>query len=101
MDYEEIKRQKLEELQRRKEEEQAMMEAEEKIGSAAKALLTEEARARLTNVGLVNKELYLRTLQAVLYLQRAGQLQRKVGEKEIKVLLEKLRNKREIQIKRK
>jgi len=101
MDYEEMKRKKLEELQEKKEEEARVLEAEAKIASLAKNLLTEEARARLNNVGLVNKELYLKTVQAVLYLQRAGQLQGKLGEKEVKALLEKLSNKREITIKRK
>jgi len=99
MDYEELKRQKLEDLKKRQEEEQ--VEAEAKIGSAVRSLLSEPARTRLNNVRLVNKELYLRAVQAILYLQRAGQLQGRLEESDLKLLLDRMRNKREIKIKRK
>ncbi len=97
MDYEEMKKRKMEELQRRQMEE----EASAKISSMLRALLTEDARTRLNNVKLVNNELYLKAVQAILYLQRAGQLQGKVGDEEVKALLEKMNVKREIIIKRK
>ena len=97
MDYEEMKKRKMEELQRRQMEE----EASAKISSMLRALLTEEARTRLNNVKLVNNELYLKAVQAILYLQRAGQLQGKLGEEEVKALLEKMGVKRKISIKRK
>lgn len=97
MDYEELKRRKTEALEKRQMEE----ESEARISSMLRGVLTEEARARLGNVRLVNKELYLKAVQAVIYLQRAGQLQEKVGEEELKELLERLRSKREITIKRK
>jgi len=97
MDYEEMKKKKMEELQRRQLEE----EAEAKISSMLRTLLDEKARTRLNNVKLVNKELYLKAVQAILYLQKAGQLQGKVGENEVKALLEKMNAKREISIKRK
>jgi len=101
MDYEEMSQKKLEEQQKRRLREQERLEAEERITSVVKALLTEEARARLNNVGLVNQELYLRVVQAVAYLHQAGQLNGKVSEPELKVLLEKLGKKREISIRRK
>jgi len=97
MDYEEMKKRKMEELQQRQMEE----EAEAKISSMLRSLLDDKARERLGNVKLVNKALYMKAVQAILYLQRAGQLQGKLGEEEVRALLEKLGVKREITIKRK
>jgi len=85
----------------KKNQEEARQQAEEKISASVRPLLTEEARNRLNNVGLVNKKLYLKTVQLVLYLQQAGQLQGKISGQELKLLLDKMRNKREITIKRK
>lgn len=98
MDLEEAKKKKMEELKQRQEEEQAN---EEKISTVVRPLLTEEARNRLNNIGLVNKSLYLKTVQLILYLQQAGQLQGKVSDQELKTLLEKMSKKREMTIKRK
>jgi len=101
MDLEEAKKQKLQELRKKQLEEQAQAEAEAKISLAVKSLLEEQARTRLNNVKLVNKELYFKAVQAILYLQRAGQLQGKLSEDALKNLLDRLRDKREIKIKRK
>ena len=101
MDYEEIKGQKMEEMKKRQREEEMQEMAEAKIALAIRSLLSEEARNRLNNVKVVNKQLYLKAVQAILYLQRAGQLQGKIEEQELKMLLEKLRNKKEIKITRK
>ena len=101
MDYEEIKRQKMEELKTRQIEEEMQERTEAKIALVIRSLLSEEARNRLNNVKIVNQQLYLKTVQSILYLQNAGQLQGKVGEQELKMLLEKLRNKKEIKITRK
>ncbi len=101
MDYDESGEQKLQELRKRQLEEQAVLEAEAKINSAVRSLLTEEARTRLNNVRLVNKEQYLKTAQIILYLQKAGQLQGKISEDELKQLLDRVSSKREIKIRRK
>ena len=101
MDYDELGKQRLEELRKRQLEEQAVLEAEAKINSAVRSLLTEEARTRLNNVRLVNKEQYLKVAQVILYLQKAGQLQGKIGEEELKQLLDRMSSKREIKIRRK
>ena len=101
MEYEEIKRQKMEELKKRQLDEEMQEETEAKIALITRTLLTEEARNRLNNVKIVNKPLYLKTVQSILYLQNAGQVQGKIGEQELKMLLEKLRNKKEIKITRK
>ena len=65
---------------------QAQIEAEAKIASVLRGLLTETARTRLNNVKLVNRELYLKAVQAILYLANAGQLQGKLGEEELRSL---------------
>jgi programmed cell death protein 5 len=100
MDYEEAKRQKLEELQRKQLEEQQRIEAEEKIAVAVRSLLSEEAKSRLGNVALVNKGLYLKAAQVILFLQESGRLQGKISDEELKLVLERLSSKREIKIKR-
>jgi len=101
MEYEEARRRKLEEFQKNRLEEQAAAEAETKLDLAVRNLLTEEARQRLNNVRLVNRQLYLKAVQVILYLAKAGQLQGRLGEEELKALLEKVRDKKEIKIRRK
>lgn len=101
MEAEEFKKRKLEELKKRQAEEEMREEAESKIDFAVRNLLSEAARTRLSNVRLVNNELYLKAAQVILYLANDGQLQGRLEEPELKLLLEKLRNKREIKITRK
>lgn len=101
MDYEEAKRQKLEELQKKQLEEQQREEAEGRIAMAVRSLLSEEARTRLSNVALVNRELYLKAAQVILFLQESGRLKGKISDDELKLVLERLSSKREIKIKRK
>lgn len=101
MDYDESGKHRLQELRKRQLEEQAVLEAEAKINSAVRSLLTEEARTRLNNVRLVNKEQYLKVAQVILYLEKAGQLQGKISEDELKQLLDRMSSKREIKIRRK
>ena len=64
-------------------------------------LLTDEAKTRVNNIKLVNKELYLTVAQSLLYLQKSGEINGKLGDFELKNLLERLSQKREIKIKRK
>lgn len=101
MKYDEIKEQRMEELKKRQLEEERQEETEAKIALITRSLLSDEARNRLNNVKIVNQQLYLKTVQSILYLQNAGQLQGKIEEQELKMLLEKLRNKKEIKITRK
>ena len=101
MEYDEIKGQRMEELKKRQLEEERQEETEAKIALIIRSLLTDEARNRLNNVKIVNQQLYLKTVQTILYFQNAGQLQGKMDEEELKMLLEKLRNKKEIKITRK
>lgn len=104
---EEIKRKKMQEMQRQAapspaEAEQAEAEMEAQLDSMLRSVLTPEAKARLANIRLVNKELYLKVAQSLLYLARAGQLPGKLDDDQLKSLLEKARGqKRDISIKRK
>jgi len=105
MNPEEIKEKRINEL-REKYAEQAQqqerqIELEKQIDSALKLVLTEEAKSRLSNVRLVNRDLYLKTAQSLIYLYKSGKIQEKIQEEELKKLLEQLSAKREISIKRK
>jgi programmed cell death protein 5 len=102
---EEIKARKLQELRERQlqkqKEEQKNSQAEMQLEMLLKQLLSPEAKTRLSNVRMVNQELYGKTVQAVIYLANAGQFKGKIGEGELKALLAKLNPKKEITIKRK
>ena len=104
-DAEEIKQKKLEELKQQyvqqQTEEQKQLEAEAQLSALLRKILTDEARTRLNNVKLVNRELYLKTSQTIMYLVQAKRLQGKMNEAELKELLLKLSAKKEINIKRK
>lgn len=105
MNEENLKQKKLEELQeqmkQQQEAEQKEIEMENKVNSMLKQTLSEEARQRLNNVKLVNKELYMRAFQAIMGLQQQGYLKERLSEAQVKEILMKLKNNREINIKRK
>ena len=102
---EEIKKKKMQEMQQsagQQEAEQAQAQMEAQLDSMLRSVLTPEAKSRLSNIRLVNKELYLKVAQSLLYLAKAGQVQGKIDDAQLKTLLEKARGpKREISIKRK
>jgi DNA-binding TFAR19-related protein (PDSD5 family) len=105
MEQEEIKQKRINELKEKyaqqAEEQQRRTELENQIDSAMKLVLDENARTRLYNVRLVNKELYFKTAQSLIYLYKTGKVQEKIGETQLKKLLEQLSEKREINITRK
>ncbi|MFH1587038.1 MAG: DNA-binding protein [Candidatus Diapherotrites archaeon] len=100
-----IRKRKMEELKQQyaqqNSEEHRQLEAESQLSAVLRKVLTDEARARLNNVKLVNKDLYLRVSQALLYFVQANRLQGKMGDAELKDLLSKMSAKKEINIKRK
>ncbi len=100
-EQERLRQQRLVEIKKRYEEKQREVEAESKLNQVVRALLSEEAKARLNNVKLVNRELYLKAVQAIIYLHESGKIAAKLSEEQLRQLLEALRNKREIKIKRK
>jgi programmed cell death protein 5 len=81
-------------------EEAKQEKVEEQLEESLKMVLTQEAKMRLGNVKLVNRELYYKAVQAILYLARSGRITGKIDDVQIKQLLEKLSVKREISIKR-
>jgi DNA-binding TFAR19-related protein (PDSD5 family) len=103
MNLEEIKQKKINELRERYQqqlrEQEKQIELENQIDRALKLILSEEAKSRLYNVRLVNRELYLKTAQSLIYLYKTGKINGKISEAELKSLLEKLSEKKEINIK--
>lgn len=77
------------------------IEAELQLGAIARKLLDDKARERLNNVRLVNRNLYISAVQALVMLAREGRIAGKVGEEELKAVLQNLGEKREIKIRRK
>lgn len=104
-DYEELKQKKIEELKRRyadqQEAEEKRLEAEMQISSILRTLLSEGARTRLNNVKLVNRELYIKAAQAIIYLYQSGNFNGKMSEDNLKELLQKLSMRKETKIRRK
>lgn len=90
-----------ERMMQRQIDEQKRAEQEMQVDALLKGILTQEAKTRLSNVRLVNQELYEKAIQAVLYLANAGQLSGKLNEEDLKALLSRLNAKKEITIKRK
>lgn len=82
-------------------ERQKALEAEAQLNRVVKTLLDDSARERLNNVKLVNSELYMKAVQAIIYLYNSGKIQEKISEAQLLQLLQTLRNKREITIRRK
>ncbi len=82
-------------------ERQKALEAEAQLNRVVKTLLDDSARERLNNVKLVNSELYMKAVQAIIYLYNSGKIREKISEAQLLQLLQTLRNKREITIRRK
>ena len=100
-ELDEIKQRKMEELKKKYEQQQTEFQQEQQLDAMMRQMLSEKAKARLGNVKLVNSELYFKAVQAIIYLCKAGQVRGKLEEDQLKSLLKKLGEKREIQVKRK
>ncbi len=72
----------------------------EQIEETMRIALTPEAKNRLNNIRLVNQELYLKAAQTIIFLYNQGKIRGKIDEMQLKQLLEKFSEKREIKIKR-
>ena len=105
MEYNDIREQKLKELKtqlaEQQEKQRKQEDAEIQIDEVMKTVLSTEARTRLANVRLVNKQLYLKTAQLIIYLYRTGKITGKMTEQQLKEILKKLSEKKEVKIKRK
>ncbi|MFH1256302.1 MAG: DNA-binding protein [Candidatus Diapherotrites archaeon] len=106
-ELEQLKQKKMEEMKKRmdseQQQEQAEAQAEMQLNALLRKLLTDEARTRMNNVAMVNKALYLKASQTIVYLFQAGQVEGKLDDVQVKKLLEKLSaaGKKEINIRRK
>ena len=105
-ELDQLRKQRLEELKQKMGQQQSAEgqanEAEMQLDAVLRQVLSPEAKARLSNVQLVNRELYLKAAQTIVYIARSGKLQQKISDEELKRLLEKLQpKKKEINIKRK
>ncbi len=104
-DYNGLREQRMKELKsqlaEQQEKQRKQAEAETQLDDTLKMLLEPEAKARLANVKLVNSQLYLKTAQVILYLYKTGKAAGKINDEQLKELLKKLSEKKEITIKRK
>ena len=100
-EMDEIKQRKMEEVKKQYEEQQAEHQMEQQLESMMRTVLTDKAKARLANIKMVNKEIYFKAVQAVIYLYNAGQITGKLDDEELKSLLKKLTEKKEMKIRRK
>lgn len=102
MNEDTIRMKKIEEmLEKSRSRQEQELQAELKINQVLNKLLTDEAKARLNNVRLVKKELFQAALQTIVYLAQQGQIESKIDDQQLKSLLEKLIEKKEISIRRK
>lgn len=101
-----VRMQKAEELKRRLAEQQAsqarVQEAEQQLDGILSRILSVEAKQRLSNVKLVNQNLYFLAARNLIAMAKSRGLAGKLSDDGVKALLKKLSNtKREIRIKRK
>ncbi|MBS3057187.1 MAG: hypothetical protein J4415_01005 [Candidatus Diapherotrites archaeon] len=107
LDIEELKRRKMEEMKQKFAGQEATeqhaafaaQEQEAQLDAIMRKLLEPEAKARLANVRLVNKDLYFRAVQSVMYLAQQSGGKEKLNDYQVKRILERLSGaKREIRI---
>ena len=97
-----LKQKKIQELMEKANAQKDQEIAEQaKINQILNAFLTDPAKERLSNVRLVNKNLFQNALQAIVFLAQQGKIEQKIDDDEMKVLLERLNQKKEINIRRK
>ncbi len=106
LEEEEIKSKKLNELKQQallqqKQQEKELV-AEQQVDYILRQVLTPEAKQRLSNIRLVNKQLYLQVAQGLIQLVKAKQIDEKISDEQLKALLENVssRGRKEINIKR-
>lgn len=105
MNEESLRQKKLEELKqlysKQQEEEQKESEAQMQASSILKKFVDENGIERLSNVKLVNKELYFKAVGAVMQLAQKGYVNGKISDEQAKHILMQLKTDREFTIKRK
>lgn len=92
-----IKKRMMEQQQLREQQKQL----ESQLEANTRKFLTDEARTRLTNIKLVDYEKYLKVSQLIMYAVQNNQIKGKIGEEELKALLMRISQKKEMKIRRK
>ena len=72
-------------LSEKKEQEEQQAQAELQLENVLRSAMAPEAKARLSNVKIVNKELYWKAAQAIFYLFQNGKLEGKIQDNETRV----------------
>ncbi len=101
MELDDIKKKKLEELKQKQLQEQQSMELEQQIDAKLREILETPAKERLTRVRMINPQRYSQVVAGLMQLSQTGRLGKKISDEELKKLLLKLSEKKEIKIKRK
>ena len=82
-------------------QQQQMAEAQQALKSIMSQILEPKARERLANLKVVKPELAMQLEMYLAQLAQSGQIQSKLTDEQIVLILRKLSEKREIKIKRK
>ena len=105
MSEEEIKKKMLEQKMQQhlamQSQNQQMAEAQQALKSIMSQILEPKAKERLANLKVVKPELAMQLEMYLAQMAQAGQIQSKLTDEQIVLILRKLSEKREIQIKRK
>ena len=73
----------------------------QQLESIIRIILTPEAKERLSNIKLVNQELYFKVAQFLFQMYQAGQINNKIDDFQLKSILSRVQPKKEIKIVRK
>jgi len=79
----------------------AQIEAEQQLKKMLSLILESDARLRLNTIKSANPKLYMKAVQTLIQLYNLGHIKEKLSDSELKELLAKINEKREITIKRK
>ncbi|MBI4162288.1 MAG: hypothetical protein HY513_01280 [Candidatus Aenigmarchaeota archaeon] len=107
MSEEEIKKRMLQEKMQQhmamqsQSQQQQMAEAQQALKAIMSQILEPKARERLANLKVVKPELAMQLEMYLAQLAQAGQIQAKLTDEQVVLILRKLSEKREITIKRK
>jgi programmed cell death protein 5 len=82
-------------------EQEKSVEKMQQIEVMLRTILEPEAKARLSNIKVVNQELYYKVAQVIFQLYKSDQLNGRVDEETLKHILSRIQQKKEFTITRK
>lgn len=77
------------------------MEAMQQLEVILRQLMTPEAKSRLTNIKIVNTELYYKVAQMFVQMYESGKLNQRIDDEMLKDFLARIQQKKEMRITRK